>query len=140
MHNDRQHSTSPQTTTSDNMTTNRPFLGGFLAAFRAQPTLQKAAGSQSASVVSYSTANNPSQNQNREISQNTHATCPHLKTHVTAPRRQLWPCSSDKPLPANKAARAAVPPLHISHSESVPYPRSFTTEQEGLRQLFRGLS
>ncbi|KAF1844780.1 uncharacterized protein K460DRAFT_405061 [Cucurbitaria berberidis CBS 394.84] len=42
------------------MTTNRPFFGGFLAAFRAQPALQKAATSQATSVASYShTASSP---------------------------------------------------------------------------------
>jgi hypothetical protein len=37
------------------MSTNRPFFGGFLAAFRAQPALQKAANAQTASVVQSTT-------------------------------------------------------------------------------------
>lgn len=45
------------------MTTNRPFFGGFLAAFRAQPTLQKAATSQAASAYAHTTTSNQTQNQ-----------------------------------------------------------------------------
>ena len=48
------------------MSTNRPFFGGFLAAFRAQPTLQKAATSQAVSVTSYTHTATSSQNQNQE--------------------------------------------------------------------------
>jgi hypothetical protein len=66
MHQDRQRSSSARTTPANNMTTNRPFFGGFLAAFRAQPALQKAATSQAASVVSYSPATTSPQNQSRE--------------------------------------------------------------------------
>ncbi|RMZ67238.1 ribosomal P2 [Pyrenophora seminiperda CCB06] len=45
------------------MTTNRPFFGTFLAAFRAQqPNLQKAATSQAASVASYPPNNTAQQN------------------------------------------------------------------------------
>lgn len=53
MHEDRQRPTSGHHAPESNMTTNRPFFGGFLAAFRAQPALQKAASSQAASVSSY---------------------------------------------------------------------------------------
>ncbi|EUC29511.1 hypothetical protein COCCADRAFT_40126 [Bipolaris zeicola 26-R-13] len=46
------------------MTTNRPFLGGFLAAFRAQqPSLQKTVSSQAASVASYAQNTTPAQQQ-----------------------------------------------------------------------------
>jgi hypothetical protein len=48
------------------MTTNRPFFGGFLAAFRAQPALQKAAASQTASVASYSPTTTSHQHQGRD--------------------------------------------------------------------------
>jgi hypothetical protein len=48
------------------MTTNRPFFGGFLAAFRAQPALQKAAASQTASVASYSPTSTSPQHQGRD--------------------------------------------------------------------------
>ncbi|KAI4645420.1 uncharacterized protein J4E78_009330 [Alternaria triticimaculans] len=51
---------TPSTTT---MTTNRPFFGGFLAAFRAQqPSLQKTTASQAASVASYSQNTTSQQN------------------------------------------------------------------------------
>lgn len=54
----------PQTTTDTtetSMTTNRPFLGGFLAAFRAQPVLQKAATSQPGSYTAHTTTGAQSQ-------------------------------------------------------------------------------
>ncbi|KAH9878724.1 hypothetical protein IAQ61_001998 [Plenodomus lingam] len=50
------------------MTTNRPFFGGFLAAFRAQPVLQKAATSQtavSASSYAHSTSSSTSSSQSQ---------------------------------------------------------------------------
>ncbi|KAF1938454.1 hypothetical protein EJ02DRAFT_354471 [Clathrospora elynae] len=56
------------------MTTNRPFFGGFLAAFRAQqPALQKAATSPAASVASYSqnTASPQSQNHDTAVTTRT---------------------------------------------------------------------
>ena len=46
----------PPTTPESIMTTNRPFLGGFLAAFRAQPVLQKATASQPVSYAAHTTA------------------------------------------------------------------------------------
>ncbi|KAF1917854.1 hypothetical protein BDU57DRAFT_178709 [Ampelomyces quisqualis] len=52
------------------MSSNRPFFGGFLAAFRAQPALQKAATSQTASVVSYSAPSTCSQSQSRDTPAN----------------------------------------------------------------------
>jgi hypothetical protein len=66
---DDRHKPSPdQQPSENNMTTNRPFFGGFLAAFRAQqPALQKAATSQ-ASVASYSPNNTSSQSQNVDSS------------------------------------------------------------------------
>lgn len=55
MHADGQRHSPDHPAPDRTMTTNRPFLGGFLAAFRAQqPSLQKAASSQAASVASYS--------------------------------------------------------------------------------------
>lgn len=129
MHDDRQHSTSPQTTASDNMTTNRPFLGGFLAAFRAQPTLQKAAGSQSASVVSYSTANNPSQNQNRETSQNTHA----LTSKPTSPPPGTG-ASSVQATNHFQPTRQHAPPYHRSTSptaKAFPIPGASQRSRRG---------
>ncbi|OAL55388.1 hypothetical protein IQ07DRAFT_498768 [Pyrenochaeta sp. DS3sAY3a] len=48
------------------MTTNRPFFGGFLAAFRAQPALQKAATSQAASVAPYAHTSPSSQTSNHD--------------------------------------------------------------------------
>lgn len=48
------------------MTTNRPFFGGFLAAFRAQPTLQKATASQATSVAAYTPSPASQQTQTRD--------------------------------------------------------------------------
>lgn len=67
---DRQRSTSGQHTPEIDMTTNRPFLGGFLAAFRAQPTLQKAASPQAASYTAHATASSP-QSQNHDTAATT---------------------------------------------------------------------
>jgi hypothetical protein len=64
------------------MTTNRPFFGGFLAAFRAQPALQKAATAQTASVASYSPSTS-AQNQAREASSTTRTIT--AKTRSTSP-------------------------------------------------------
>jgi hypothetical protein len=64
MHDDA-HRPSPHHPAPDRtMTTNRPFLGGFLAAFRAQqPSLQKSVSSQAASVASYAQSASSQQNQ-----------------------------------------------------------------------------
>ena len=35
---------------------------------------------------------------------------------------------SDEPLPADPAARRALPPVHVTHGESLPYTRRFSTE------------
>jgi hypothetical protein len=65
MHEDRPRPSPDQQVPDNTMTTNRPFFGGFLAAFRAQqPSLQKSATSQAASVASYSQNTTSSQNQN----------------------------------------------------------------------------
>ncbi|KAF3000974.1 hypothetical protein E8E13_009327 [Curvularia kusanoi] len=53
------------------MTTNRPFFGGFLAAFRAQPAVQKAAASQTASTASYSYTAATAQTQGNDVSSTT---------------------------------------------------------------------
>lgn len=130
MHADRLPATSPQTTTSDTMTTNRPFLGGFLAAFRAQPALQKAANSQSAaSVVSYSTANTPSQHQSREQTQSTHA----ITSKPTSPS----PGASPVPVQAAnhfQPTRQHAPPYHRSTSptaKAFPIPGASQRSRRG---------
>ncbi|KAI8943766.1 hypothetical protein NX059_001742 [Plenodomus lindquistii] len=53
------------------MTTNRPFFGSFLAAFRAQPVLQKAATSQAASASSYAHNSTSSQTQAHDTASTT---------------------------------------------------------------------
>lgn len=68
MHEDHQYSHAGREATENNMTTNRPFFGGFLAAFRAQPTVQKAGASQAASAGSYSHATTTSQAHNYDTS------------------------------------------------------------------------
>ena len=65
---DHHQSTPYSTTPSDTMTTNRPFFGGFLAAFRAQPALQKAATSQAASVASYTSGTTTPQHHTHDTS------------------------------------------------------------------------
>ncbi|KAH7411671.1 hypothetical protein DE146DRAFT_750839 [Phaeosphaeria sp. MPI-PUGE-AT-0046c] len=111
------------------MTTNRPFFGGFLAAFRAQPALQKAANSQSASVVSYSTANTPSQNQNRETPSNTHA--------ITSKSTSPSPAASPGPVQATnhfQPTRQHAPPYHRSTSptaKAFPIPGASQRSRRG---------
>lgn len=63
MHEDRRRSHSGRRPPNDNMTTNRPFFSNFLAAFRAQSAIQKAATSPSAAAAgAYShTSTSPSQ-------------------------------------------------------------------------------
>jgi len=64
MHDDGQRHSPDRPDPDRTMTTNRPFLGGFLAAFRAQqPSLQKTVTSQAASVTSYSQNSASQQNQ-----------------------------------------------------------------------------
>jgi hypothetical protein len=71
MYEDRQRSHTGREASENPMTTNRPFFGGFLAAFRAQPTLQKAGASQAASAASYSHTAAPSQTQSYDASSTT---------------------------------------------------------------------
>lgn len=85
MHEDRQRSSSGQTSPANNMSTNRPFFGGFLAAFRAQPVLQKAATSQAASVASYSPSNTSSQNQTQNQNRETPSTTRTITTKTRSP-------------------------------------------------------
>lgn len=66
MHADRQ-STRSRSQSPDTMSTNRPFFSNFLAAFRAQSAIQKAASSQSAAAAS-SYSHNTSQNANQNTS------------------------------------------------------------------------
>ncbi|USP80798.1 hypothetical protein yc1106_08072 [Curvularia clavata] len=75
------------------MTTNRPFLGSFLAAFRAQqPALQKTVSSQAASVASYSQSTPSQQGQaldstsaSRTITTKTRSPSPGATVSVQAP-------------------------------------------------------
>ncbi|KAF2826103.1 hypothetical protein CC86DRAFT_25105 [Ophiobolus disseminans] len=80
------------------MTTNRPFFSGFLAAFRAQPALQKAAASQAASVASYTPPSTTSQNQSRDtpsttrtITTKTRSPSPGASTATVQPTNHFQP-------------------------------------------------
>ncbi|KAJ4990641.1 hypothetical protein SVAN01_03872 [Stagonosporopsis vannaccii] len=68
MHEDRQYSLVGREASENTMTTNRPFFGGFLAAFRAQPTVQKAGASQAAAAGSYTHAATAAQAQSYDAS------------------------------------------------------------------------
>lgn len=74
------HRTS-SSTASTTMTTNRPFFGGFLAAFRAQPVLQKAATSQAASASSYAHSSTSPQSQGHDSTPATRT----ITTKATSP-------------------------------------------------------
>lgn len=71
MHDDHPYSFAGREASESTMTTNRPFFGGFLAAFRAQPAVQKAAVSQTASAASYSHAAAPTQTPGYDTSNTT---------------------------------------------------------------------
>ena len=71
MHDDHQYSFAGREASESTMTTNRPFFGGFLAAFRAQPAVQKAAVSQTASAASYSHTAAPAQSPGYDTSNTT---------------------------------------------------------------------
>ena len=71
MHEDHQYSLTGQEASENTMTTNRPFFGGFLAAFRAQPAIQKVGAPQAVSAASYSQATAPSQTQGYDTSNTT---------------------------------------------------------------------
>jgi hypothetical protein len=102
------------------MTTNRPFFGGFLAAFRAQPALQKAANSQTASVATYSHNSTSSQSQNRETSTST----PPTRTLTTKAR---------SPSPgANNASVQATNHFQPTRQHAPPYHRSTSPTAKGF--------
>jgi hypothetical protein len=71
MHEDHQYSLAGREASDTAMTTNRPFFGSFLAAFRAQPTIQKAGASQAISAASYSHTAAPPQTQGYDSSNTT---------------------------------------------------------------------
>ncbi|KAF2025295.1 hypothetical protein EK21DRAFT_76686 [Setomelanomma holmii] len=99
------------------MTTNRPFFGGFLAAFRAQPALQKAATSQAASVVSYSPAAVSSQNQGKEQ--------PSTTRTITTKTRSPSPG-------ANSSTVQATSHFQPTRQHAAPYHRSTSPTAKGF--------
>jgi hypothetical protein len=110
MHEDRRSPPRPTTPTST-MSTNRPFFGGFLAAFRAQPALQKAASSQAASVVSYAPTNTSPQNTNRDTTTSART--------ITTKTRSPSPGANAAAVPATnhfQPTRQHAPPYHRSTS------------------------
>ncbi|KAH8712213.1 hypothetical protein GQ44DRAFT_730784 [Phaeosphaeriaceae sp. PMI808] len=112
------------------MTTNRPFFGGLLAAFRAQPTLQKAtAASQAASVVSYAPNTTAPQPQNRETPSTTRT----ITTKAPSPS----PCSASATVQATshfQPTRQHAPPYHRSTSptaKAFPIPGASQRSRRG---------
>lgn len=98
MHEDHQCSLTGREASEHTMTTNRPFFGGFLAAFRAQPAMQKAGASQSVSSASYSHTTTPSQTQGfdasnttRTITTKTRSPSPGATTTVVSTTGQFQP-------------------------------------------------
>ncbi|KAH4214124.1 hypothetical protein HBI24_069360 [Parastagonospora nodorum] len=130
MHEDRHTSSSGTTTPSNTMTTNRPFFGGFLAAFQAQPALQKAANSQAASVASYSHNATSSQTQNRE------ASTPSTRT-ITAKARSPSPGANNASVQGTnhfQPTRQHAPPYHRSTSptaKAFPIPGASQRNRRG---------
>jgi len=129
MHEDRQRSASGTTTPQNTMSSNRPFFGGFLAAFRAQPALQKAANSQTASVVSYAAPNTSSQGQARETPANTRT--------ITAKARSASPSTNTATVQGTnhfQPTRQHAPPYHRSTSptaKAFPIPGASQRSRRG---------
>jgi hypothetical protein len=129
MHEDRPHSSPRPTTPAHTMSTNRPFFGGFLAAFRAQPALQKAANSQTASVVSYAPSNTPSQNQSRDTTSSTRT--------ITTKTRSPSPGANAAAVQATnhfQPTRQHAPPYHRSTSptaKAFPIPGASQRSRRG---------
>jgi hypothetical protein len=117
------------------MTTNRPFFGGFLAAFRAQqPNLQKTTASQAASVASYSQTTEPdSRHSSSFLAHN------HHQDALTVARCNDGLRASNRPFPANQTTHRPLQPLHIPQGPGLPNTRRVPTRQTGLGQLVRRL-
>lgn len=130
MYEDRQYSLTGREASENNMTTNRPFFGGFLAAFRAQPTIQKTGASQAASAASYSHATTPSQTQSydastttRTITAKTRSPSPGATTTVVQTTGQFQP------------TRQHATPYHRStspvHAKAFPIPGTSQRSRRG---------
>lgn len=130
MHDDPQYSFAGREASESTMTTNRPFFGGFLAAFRAQPAVQKAAVSQTASAASYSHTAAPAQtpgydtsNTTRTITTKTRSPSPGATTTVVHSTAQFQP------------TRQHATPYHRStspvHAKAFPIPGA---SQRGRRE------
>jgi hypothetical protein len=130
MYEDQHNSSSAPTTPPTTMTTNRPFFGGFLAAFRAQPALQKAANTQTASVASYTPNNNTSsQSQNREPTSSART--------ITSKARSPSPGANNASVQATnhfQPTRQHAPPYHRSTSptaKAFPIPGASQRSRRG---------
>lgn len=99
------------------MTTNRPFFGGFLAAFRAQPTIQKAATAQATSVVSYTPASTSSQNQGRDA--------PSTTRTIATKTRSPSPGATNAPVQATNH-------FQPTRQHTAPYHRSTSPTTKGF--------
>jgi hypothetical protein len=131
MYEDRHNYSSAPAIPPNTMTTNRPFFGGFLAAFRAQPALQKAANSQTASVASYTPNNNTSsQSQNRETTTSSART-------ITSKARSPSPGANSASVQATnhfQPTRQHAPPYHRSTSptaKAFPIPGASQRSRRG---------
>ncbi|KAL6708375.1 hypothetical protein ACN47E_003299 [Coniothyrium glycines] len=120
------------------MTTNRPFFGGFLAAFRAQPTLQKAASSQAASAYAHNS--NPTQPQTQDT--------PATTRTITTKARSPSPGATTVSVQATghfQPTRQHAPPYHRSTSpkaQAFPIPgasqrsrRESDSSSEGFHEV-----
>lgn len=134
---DQNDSSSGPKTPPNVMTTNRPFFGGFLAAFRAQPALQKAANSQTASVASYTPNNTSSQGQNRETTTSSART-------ITSKARSPSPGANNASVQATnhfQPTRQHAPPYHRSTSptaKAFPIPGASQRSRRGSDSSLEG--
>jgi len=109
MHNDHHRSHSGRPPPNNNMSTNRPFFANFLAAFRAQPTFQKAAPS---AAVAYS---------------HTTTTPAHTTTQSTTTATRTITTKAISPASGSTtAAVQATAQFQPTRQHTVPYHRSTT--------------
>lgn len=141
MHADPQRSSPRRRAPKNDMTTNRPFFGSFLAAFRAQPVIQKAATSQAASAASYSQTAAPCSGQPQDSTTSTTST-----RTITAKTRSPSPGATSVAVQTTsqfQPTRQHAAPYHRSSSpttKAFPIPGASQRHRRGSDSSSEGFS
>lgn len=138
MHEDREHKVPESEAATGTMTTNRPFLSNFLAAFRAHSAIQKTATSQPSTAASTHTAYAHITTASASTSSNT-ATSPTTTTSHTITTKSVHPSPGATAVAVQAAGqfqptRQHAPPYHRSTSPkaaSFPIPRASHRDRRG---------